>query len=200
MRTVRSLKQFGPGPERALRDPDLSNFYLESKWQAMNCWKSPNSSTKPCFWSSKPETKSVLASCPVHPYKEQERNQVGSQDVESYLNNPAESWRVENGVNLLNKRLHCPGVEVSKSTQAGRSSRDFVISSPDMYPHSRARLMCALVPPHLTPLCWGQTQELCMVSRSSKVPTLVEGRPTVQCNRDLLLSLPESSLNHLCRY
>lgn len=107
---------------------------------------------------------------------------------------------MENGVNLLNKRIHCPEVEVSNSTQTAISSRNFAISSPDMYPHSRARFMCALVPPHLTSSCWGQTQELCMVSRSSKVPALVEGRPTVQCNRDLLLSLPESSLNHLSRY
>lgn len=36
--------------------------------------------------------------------------------------------------------------------------------------------------------------------RSSKVPVLVEGGPTVQCNRDLLLSQSELSLNHLSKY
>jgi len=32
----------------------------------------------------KPETESLLASCPVHPYKGQERNRAGNQDVEGH--------------------------------------------------------------------------------------------------------------------
>lgn len=189
---MRSTKRFDPGPETALGHPVLSNFYLE--WQATRSQKKSPLFHQARFLIFKTKTKPVLASGPEHPYEVQERSRVRNRDAEGCSNNTA-AMKSEDQCETLEENNAISGVEV----QTGRSSKIFVIPrSPLSICILSAELgLCMHWSLLFSHLCAGGK---CRSSGWCQVPVLVEDGPTVQCNRNLPLRSPESSLEHWSKY
>lgn len=146
------------------------------------------------FWSSKPKQSQYWphAQSTHIRYKRGTGLEIRMQRVAEITQ---QSWRVRISTKLLKKIVVYPGVEV----QIGRSSRIFVIPSPDLSICILSAELgsCMYQSQFFSHLCAGGK---CRISGWCQVPILVEDGPTVQCNRNFPLSSPKLSLNYWSRY